>query len=98
MDNESAKKRNHKGISSLGDELIDPALNPPWSVNCVPKTLYSPKIRNRSPTPIRSMTIAMAFALCSLACICLFPFVNLALDLSSPLLAESLHADCSLPH
>src|SRR5690242_1540870 len=36
--------------------------NPPCSVNCVPKTLYSPKIRKNTPTAIRRNASARELA------------------------------------
>jgi hypothetical protein len=35
--------------------------NPPCKVNCVPKTLYCPKMRNRQPTAIRNTAVARVF-------------------------------------
>src|SRR3984957_13080142 len=48
------------GYTPPSKNLLIQNWNPPPSVNCVPNTLYSPKITKNTPTPMRSAARARA--------------------------------------
>jgi len=61
--NKIPQHRFHKRIHAAFQNLLIQNWNPPPNVNCVPNTLYSPKIRKNTPTPMRSAASARVLLL-----------------------------------